>query len=63
MSVKTDDEQFKEFLKIAPNLGLDITLHSSIGYYFQDLETQAAYILFTRAYWMGVMDSDKEKYS
>lgn len=58
--VKPLEEQFNIFCSMAVDYGMDLELHDNIPQYFENLQTQAAFVLFTRAYWLGIRDADKE---
>lgn len=64
--IKSHEEQFQTFLPIAQSWGMDVTLIDAVQYptldkYFQDLNTQTSWMMFTNAYWKGVLDADTER--
>lgn len=59
--VKSHEEQFETFLSLAHSWGMDTTLHPTLDKYFQDLNTQSCWMMFTNAYWKGVTDADTER--
>lgn len=61
-TTKSMEELFTIFLKKAESVGLDITLHPTVEMYFESLDTQGAWMLWGRAYWLGVEDADKQHY-
>jgi hypothetical protein len=60
---KSLEELFKMFIVLAKSNGMDVQLHDKVAQYFDNVDTQAAFILFTGAYWMGIKDADKERWS
>lgn len=64
--IKSHEDQFQTFLYLAQSWGMDITLmdvklHPTIDKYFQAPATQDAWMMFTNAYWKGVLDADTER--
>jgi hypothetical protein len=59
--VKSHEEQFQTFLSLAHSWGMNIELYPGLDKYFQDLNTQTSWMMFTNAYWKGVMDADTER--
>ena len=59
--VKSHEDQFQTFLSLAQSWGMDVTLHATVDKYFQHPGTQDAWMMFTNAYWKGVMDADAER--
>lgn len=59
---KSSEELFDFFLEKANSVGLDTALHPTVERYFDNLDTQGAWMLFGRAYWMGVKDADRERW-
>lgn len=64
--IKSHEDQFQTFLSLAQSWGMDVTLMDVFQYptldkYFQDLNTQSCWMMFTNAYWKGVMDADTER--
>ena len=58
--IKSNEDLFKEFISTAKSWGMDTTLHPTLNKYFQNPATEDCWLMFTRAYWKGVMDSDSE---
>lgn len=61
-TIKSLEQQFEIFLKLAKDFCLDTTQSKTIPMCFENLETQAAWYVYTRAYWLGVTDADKERW-
>lgn len=59
--IKSHEDQFQTFLSLAQSWGMDVTLHVTLDKYFQDLNTQSCWMMFTNAYWKGVLDADTER--
>lgn len=64
--IKSHEDQFQAFLSLAQSWGMDVTLMDTVQYptldkYFQDPSTQDCWMMFTNAYWKGVMDADTER--
>jgi hypothetical protein len=64
--VKSHEDQFQTFVSLAQSWGMDTTLmnvklHPTLDKYFQDLNTQTSWMMFTNAYWKGVIDADTER--
>lgn len=54
--IKTPEELFTLFVEAANKVGLDTTLWPTMNNYFENLDTQGAWMLWTRAYMLGVKD-------
>lgn len=61
-TIKSMEELFTIFLEKAESVGMDITLHKTVEMYFENLDVQGAWMLFTRGYWLGISDADKGHY-
>jgi len=59
--IKSHEEQFQTFLSLAQSWGMDVELHPTLDKYFQSPASQDAWMMFTNAYWKGVMDADTER--
>lgn len=64
--IESHEEQFQTFLSLAQSWGMDVTLMDAVQYptldkYFQDPGSQNAWMMFTNAYWKGVLDADTER--
>lgn len=64
--IKSNEQQFQIFLSLAQSWGMDVTLMDAVQYptldkYFQNPASQDAWMMFTNAYWKGVMDADSER--
>ena len=64
--IKSHEDQFQTFLCLAQSWGMDVTLMDAVQYptldkYFQDPGSQNAWMMFTNAYWKGVLDADTER--
>lgn len=58
--MKTLEQLFKIFIISAESNGMDVQLHDKVEQYFDNVDTQAAFVLFTGAYWLGIKDADKQ---
>jgi hypothetical protein len=61
-TIKSLEQQFDSFLSLAKDFCLDTTQSKTIPMYFENLDVQAAWCMYTRAYWAGVTDADKERW-
>lgn len=59
--IKSHEDQFQTFLSLAQSWGMVVTLHPTLDKFFQAPATQDAWMMFTNAYWKGVMDADTER--
>ncbi len=60
--IKSNEQQFQIFLSLAQSWGMDVTLNPKLdSKFFQAPATQDAWMMFTNAYWKGVMDADTER--
>lgn len=59
--IKSHEEQFQTFLSLAQYWGMDVELHPTLDKYFQHPGTQDCWMMFTNAYWKGIMDADTER--
>ena len=59
--IKLHEDQFQTFLSLAQSWGMDVTLHATLDKFFQNPASQDAWMMFTNAYWKGVMDADTER--
>ena len=59
--IKSHEEQFQAFLSLAQSWGMDVELHPTLDKYFQHPGTQDCWMMFTNAYWKGVLDADTER--
>lgn len=59
--IKSNEDQFQTFLSLAQSWGMDVTLHVTLDKYFQNPASQDAWMMFTNAYWKGIMDADTER--
>lgn len=58
--LETLDQQLQVFLPKAKELMMDVTLRTKLS--FESNDTQAAFNLFSQAYWMGANHATKEFY-
>jgi len=54
------EKQLPVFIKMAQDVYLDTTLLPNTKYAFEDVRTNAAWMVFSQAYSLGVMDGQKE---
>ena len=59
--VKSHEDQFNSFISIAQSWGMNTELYPGLDKYFQDLNTQTAWMMYTKGYWSGVFDTDAER--
>lgn len=59
--VKSHEDQFDSFLSLAQSWGMNTELYPHLDRYFEDFNTQTAWMMFTNAYWKGVLDADTER--
>jgi len=59
--IKSHEEQFQTFLSLAQSWGMGVSLHPTLDKCFQHPGTQDCWMMFTNAYWKGVMDADTER--
>lgn len=59
--IKSHEDQFQTFLYLAQSWGMDVELHPTLDKYFQNPSTQDCWMMYTNAYWKGVLDADTER--
>lgn len=59
--IKSHEDQFQTFLSLAQSWGMDVSLHPTLDKFFQNPASQDAWMMFTNAYWKGVLDADSER--
>ena len=59
--IKSHEEQFQIFLSLAQSWGMNAELHPTLDKYFEDPTTQDCWMMYTNAYWKGVLDADTER--
>lgn len=59
--IKSHEDQFQTFLSLAQSWGMDVSLHPTLDKYFQNSSTQDCWMMYTNAYWKGVLDADTER--
>ena len=62
-SIKSSEELFDIFIQQANNIGLDTKLWPTIDMYFESLESQSAWMLFCRAYMLGIKDGTNDAFN
>ena len=55
----TLEEHHKEFITMAKEVGLDVTPLSGSQFGFEDVRTQGSFMIWSRAYSMGVRDGQQ----
>lgn len=58
--LETLEQQLPIFLKMAQDVRLDTTLMINSKYAFEDVGTNAAWMIFNMAYSLGVRDGQKD---
>ena len=62
-NIKSSEELFLLFVEQANNIGLDTKLWPTIDMYFESLESQSAWMLFARAYMLGIKDGTDDTFN
>lgn len=62
-NIKSSEELFDIFISQANNIGLDTKLWPTIDMYFESLQSQAAWMLFARAYMLGIKDGTDDTFN
>lgn len=62
-NIKSSEELFSLFVTQANNIGLDTKLWPTIDMYLEDLNSQSAWMLFARAYMIGIKDGSEDSFN